>query len=94
MPAGTAGTAGPPASVDVAEIVTWSAGLQFIMRAAARSELLRQRIRQLVQSQHERETQWWQGREALLSKQRSRSETKRQLDQVLYVTHYLDRRLV
>lgn len=55
------------------------------MRTVGQNEEIQQRIRFLIQRQHDHEKQWWKGREALLQKQTSRKEKKRELDQVLYV---------
>jgi Mn-containing catalase len=54
------------------------------MRTVAANEHIQQRIRFLIQRQHDHERQWWKGREALLQKQKSRVEKKRELDEVLY----------
>ncbi len=66
-------------------ITTWPAALKQVMRTVGQNEEIQQRIRFLIQRQHDHEKQWWKGREALLQKQTSRKEKKRELDQVLYV---------
>ncbi|KAL2824603.1 hypothetical protein BDW59DRAFT_147188 [Aspergillus cavernicola] len=53
------------------------------MRTVAANEDIQRRIRFLIHRQHDHEKQWWRGREALLQKQRSRKEKKRELDEVL-----------
>ncbi|KAL4946877.1 hypothetical protein BDV06DRAFT_2114 [Aspergillus oleicola] len=64
-------------------ITTWPAALRQVMRTVAQSEDIQQRIRYLIARQHDHERQWWKGREALLQKQSSRKEKKRELDEVL-----------
>ncbi|KAJ0416639.1 hypothetical protein BJY00DRAFT_316643 [Aspergillus carlsbadensis] len=64
-------------------ITTWPAALKQVMRTVAANEHMQQRIRFLIQRQHDHERQWWKGREALVQKQRSRAEKKRELDEVL-----------
>ncbi|KAL1968524.1 hypothetical protein VTN77DRAFT_1734 [Rasamsonia byssochlamydoides] len=68
---------------DPSTITTWPAALKHVMRAVAQNEALQSRIRRLIRSQHEHEKQWWQGREALIAKQKARVEKKKQLDEVL-----------
>ncbi|OJJ81141.1 uncharacterized protein ASPGLDRAFT_133324 [Aspergillus glaucus CBS 516.65] len=53
------------------------------MRTVSQNEVLQRRIRRLMQSQHDHEKQWWQGREALCKKQKARGEKKKELDEVL-----------
>ncbi|KAL2821046.1 hypothetical protein BJX63DRAFT_254001 [Aspergillus granulosus] len=72
-------------------ITTWPAALRQVMRTVAQNEHLQQRIRFLIQRQHDHERQWWKGREALLQKQKSRAERKKALDEVLLMR---DRRSV
>lgn len=76
---------GNPAGVlgDTSSITTWPAALRHVMRAVSQSEDLQRRIRWLIQRQHDHEKQWWQGREALLKKQRARVDKKKELDKVL-----------
>ncbi|KAL3477866.1 hypothetical protein BJX99DRAFT_119514 [Aspergillus californicus] len=64
-------------------ITTWPPALKQVMRTVAANEEIQQRIRFLIQRQHDHEKQWWRGREALLLKQKTRSEKKRELDEVL-----------
>ncbi|OJJ05392.1 hypothetical protein ASPVEDRAFT_44882 [Aspergillus versicolor CBS 583.65] len=66
-------------------ITTWPAALKQVMRTVGQNEEMQRRIRFLIQRQHDHEKQWWKGREALVQKQTSRKEKKRELDQVLYV---------
>ncbi|RAK99724.1 uncharacterized protein BO80DRAFT_426392 [Aspergillus ibericus CBS 121593] len=68
---------------DTSTITTWPSALRYVMRTVAQNESIQQRIRWLMQRQHDHEKQWWQGREALLKKQASRSEKKKELDAVL-----------
>jgi hypothetical protein len=37
----------------------------------------------MIKVQHEHEEQWWNGREALIEKQKSRKEGQKKLDDVL-----------
>ncbi|KAH8432590.1 uncharacterized protein LDX57_010221 [Aspergillus melleus] len=77
-------TGNPAATLgDTSSITTWPAALRHVMRAVSQSEDLLQRIRWLIQRQHDHEKQWWQGREALLKKQRARVDKKKELDDVL-----------
>ena len=78
----------PPAQqaeLDPSTITTWSAALKHVMRTVSVNEELQTRIRRLIQSQYDHEKQWWKGREALLTKQKTRWEKKKQLQEVLYV---------
>lgn len=70
-------------AVDPSAITSWPAALRYVMRVVSRDDELQQRIRRLIQSQHDHERQWWQGREALIEKQKARVEKKKQLDDVL-----------
>ncbi|KAL2855058.1 hypothetical protein BJX68DRAFT_231379 [Aspergillus pseudodeflectus] len=72
-----------PKDSPAATITTWPAALKQVMRTVAANEHIQQRIRFLIQRQHDHERQWWKGREALLQKQKSRAEKKRELDEVL-----------
>ncbi|GAQ05656.1 hypothetical protein ALT_2977 [Aspergillus lentulus] len=76
----------PNASSSIADsssITTWPAALRHVMREVSQNEDAQRRIRRLIQSQHDHERQWWQGREALLQKQKARVEKKKELDAVL-----------
>ncbi|KAF7168515.1 hypothetical protein CNMCM5623_001535 [Aspergillus felis] len=73
----------PSSIADSSSITTWPAALQHVMRAVSQNEDAQRRIRRLIQSQHDHERQWWQGREALLKKQKARVEKKKELDAVL-----------
>lgn len=79
----------PPAShsaaADPSTITSWPSALKHVMRTVSVNEDLQARIKRLIRSQHEHEKQWWQGREALLTKQDTRWEKKKQLEEVLYV---------
>ncbi|PWY77184.1 hypothetical protein BO94DRAFT_538044 [Aspergillus sclerotioniger CBS 115572] len=68
---------------DTSTITTWPTALRYVMRTVAQNESIQQRIRWLMQRQYDHEKQWWQGREALLRKQASRIEKKKELDAVL-----------
>lgn len=69
--------------VDSSTITTWPAALRYVMRTVAQNEDMQRRIRRLIQSQHDHEKQWWQGRETLVKKHRTRVEKKKELDAVL-----------
>lgn len=71
--------------VDSSTITTWPAALRYVMRTVSQNEELQRKIRRLIQSQHNHEKQWWQGRATLVEKQRARVEKKKELDAVLYV---------
>lgn len=70
-------------SPDPSVITAWSAALKCVMRTVAQNEALQSKIRRLIQTQHDHERQWWEGREALLEKQETRGEKKKKLDEVL-----------
>ncbi|PYH43422.1 uncharacterized protein BP01DRAFT_358676 [Aspergillus saccharolyticus JOP 1030-1] len=70
-------------AIDPASITTWNTALRHVMRTVAQNENLQSRIRWLIRRQHDHEKQWWQGREALVKKQRARIEKKKELDAVL-----------
>lgn len=53
------------------------------MRTVAQNEVLQARIRRLIETQNEHERKWWDAREALLTKQKTRAERKKKLDEVL-----------
>ena len=65
--------------------MTWPAALRYVMRTVSQNEEVQRKIRRLIQSQHDHEKQWWQGRETLVKKQEARVEKKKELDVVLYV---------
>lgn len=56
------------------------------MRTVGQNESIQQRIRFLIQRQHDHEKQWWRGRVALVEKQKARAEKKKELDEVLCVS--------
>ncbi|KAJ5242442.1 Protein of unknown function DUF2458 [Penicillium citrinum] len=64
-------------------ITTWPAALRHVMRTVGQNEETQLRIRGLIRSQHTHEQQWWRNREALVSRQQSRGEKKKELDAVL-----------
>ncbi|KAL1956487.1 hypothetical protein VTO42DRAFT_7285 [Malbranchea cinnamomea] len=68
---------------DPSLITTWPAALKYIMRSVAQNEGMQAKVRRLIQTQHDHERKWWEGREALLAKQKSRAEKKKKLDEVL-----------
>lgn len=72
-------------AVDPASITDWPAALRHVMRAVARSEATMARVKRMIRVQHEHEQQWWDGRQALLQKQKGREEGRKKLDEVLYV---------
>ena len=70
-------------STDPSTVTTWPSALRHVMRTVSQNEVLQRRIRRLMQSQHDHEKQWWQGREALCKKQKARGGKKKELDEVL-----------
>ena len=70
-------------SPDPSVITAWPAALKCVMRTVAQNEALQSKIKRLIQTQHDHERQWWEGRETLLGKQRTRAEKKAKLDEVL-----------
>lgn len=80
-PAANSGSGKKP--IDPSAITAWPAGLKYVVQTVLQNEALQHRIRRLIQSQHDHERQWWQGREALLKKQEARVEKKKELDRVL-----------
>lgn len=72
-------------TTDASSITTWPAALRHVMRIVGQNEETQLRIRGLIHSQHSHERQWWKSREALVLRQQSRGEKKKELDAVLYV---------
>ncbi|KAK2747890.1 hypothetical protein FQN55_004767 [Onygenales sp. PD_40] len=68
---------------DPSTITSWPAALKYVMKTVAQDEGTQSKIRKLIRTQHDHEQQWWDGRKALLAKQKGRAEKKRQLDEVL-----------
>lgn len=68
---------------DSSGITAWPAALRCVMRTVAQNEVLQARIRRLIETQNEHERKWWDAREALLTKQKTRAERKKKLDEVL-----------
>jgi hypothetical protein len=64
-------------------ITTWPPALKHVVRTVSANEDLQRKIRWLIQRQHDHERQWWEGREALVRKQKARVEKKKELDAVL-----------
>jgi hypothetical protein len=69
--------------IDPATIVEWSAGLRCVMKTVAVHENVLNDIRKMIKTQHEHEEQWFNGREELIKKQRSRAEGQKKLDEVM-----------
>jgi hypothetical protein len=78
---------GKPAgnAFDPSLITTWPAALKYVMKTVGQNESVQGKIRRMIQSQHDHEKKWWQGREALLEKQATRAEKKKRINEVLYV---------
>ncbi|CAI7579447.1 unnamed protein product [Penicillium pancosmium] len=70
-------------TTDASAITTWPAALRHVMRIVGQNEETQLRIRGLIHSQHSHERQWWKSREALVLRQQSRGEKKKELDAVL-----------
>ncbi|KMP04530.1 hypothetical protein CIHG_07738 [Coccidioides immitis H538.4] len=68
---------------DPSSITAWPAALKFVMKAVAQNEAIQSKIRRLIRSQHDHEKKWWEAREALLAKQKTRAQKKEKLDEVL-----------
>ncbi|RDW66473.1 hypothetical protein BP6252_10108 [Coleophoma cylindrospora] len=69
--------------IDPATIIEWSSGLRCVMKTVGKHENLLKDIRKMIQVQHEHEMQWWNGRQALIERQKAREESQRKLDDVL-----------
>ena len=70
-------------TVDATSIMTWPAALRHVTRTVARNEAIMARIKKLIDVQHQHESQWWEGRKALIQKQKDRIEGRRKVDEVL-----------
>ncbi|EER29662.1 hypothetical protein CPC735_073440 [Coccidioides posadasii C735 delta SOWgp] len=68
---------------DPSSITAWPAALKFVMKTVAQNEAIQSKIRRLIRSQHGHEKKWWEAREALLAKQKTRAQKKEKLDEVL-----------
>lgn len=64
-------------------ITTWPSALRHTMALLSNSPSMNQRIKRLINTAHEHERQWWQGREALIAKLGSREEGRKKLEGVL-----------
>ncbi|TVY33778.1 hypothetical protein LOCC1_G007083 [Lachnellula occidentalis] len=73
----------PPNVVEPASIIEWSAGLRCVMKTVAKHDNIINEIRRMINVQHEHEEQWFNGREALIEKQKGREEGQKKLDEVL-----------
>ncbi|KLJ06082.1 hypothetical protein EMPG_10482 [Blastomyces silverae] len=73
----------PPNLPDPSTITTWPAALKYVMKTVAQNEATQSKIKKLIRTQHDHEKQWWEGRQALLSKQAGREAKRKQLDDVL-----------
>ncbi|KAI4121243.1 MAG: hypothetical protein LQ347_006919, partial [Umbilicaria vellea] len=71
-----------PRPIDPVTLTTWPSALRCVTRTIARNEAAMARIRQLIRTQQQHERQWWEGREALVRKQRQRGEGRKALDNV------------
>ncbi|KAE8349250.1 hypothetical protein BDV28DRAFT_141628 [Aspergillus coremiiformis] len=72
-----------PERPNTSTITAWPPALKSVMRTVSQNEDLQRKIRWLIQRQHDHEKQWWEGREALVKKQKARGEKKKELDAVL-----------
>ncbi|EGE78617.1 hypothetical protein RJZ56_000778 [Blastomyces dermatitidis] len=73
----------PPNLPDPSTITTWPAALKYVMKTVAQNEATQSKIKKMIRTQHDHEKQWWEGRQALLSKQAGREAKRKQLDDVL-----------
>jgi len=69
--------------VEPASIIEWSAGLRCVMKTVAKHDGMIGEIRRMIKTQHEHEEQWFNGRKALIEKQKGREEGQKKLDEVL-----------
>ncbi|KAE9377118.1 hypothetical protein N431DRAFT_436368 [Stipitochalara longipes BDJ] len=72
-----------PKVVDPSTIIEWSAGLRCVMKQVAKHESILQDVRRMIKVQHEHEEQWWEGRKALIEKQKARKDGQKKLEDVL-----------
>ncbi|KAN0117576.1 Protein of unknown function (DUF2458) domain containing protein [Hyaloscypha variabilis] len=72
-----------PKAFDPSTIIEWSAGLRCVMKQVAKHESILQDVRRMIKVQHEHEQQWWEGRKALIERQKARKEGQKKLDDVL-----------
>lgn len=76
----------PPLAVPSSStITTWPPALRYVTKFIATNEAAMHRIRHLIQTQHEHERQWWDGRVSLVRQQAGREEGRRKLNSVLLV---------
>lgn len=79
----------PPLAVPSSStITTWPPALRYVMKFIATNEAAMHRIRHLIQTQHEHERQWWDGRVSLIRQQAGREEGRRKLNSVLLVSPF------
>ncbi|PMD55787.1 uncharacterized protein K444DRAFT_536848 [Hyaloscypha bicolor E] len=83
QPSHTPTPSAAPKVVDPATIIEWSAGLRCVMKQVAKHESILQDVRRMIKVQHEHEEQWWEGRKALIERQKARKEGQKKLDDVL-----------
>ena len=69
--------------VDPSSITTWPSALRHVTKLVSQNEAILIRIRKLIKVQNQHEKQWWDGRNALLQKQKDRIEGRKKLDEVL-----------
>lgn len=69
-------------------ITTWPPALRYVTKFIATNEAAMHRIRHLIQTQHEHERQWWDGRVSLVTQQADREEGRRKLNSVLLVSPF------
>lgn len=67
--------------VDPATITEWPAALKHVMKVMAQNEDVQNRVKKLVRTQHDHERQWWAGREAIMTQQKTMNATGKQEDQ-------------
>lgn len=69
-------------------ITTWPPALRHVTKFIATNEAAMHRIRHLIQTEHEHERQWWEGRVSLVTQQAGREEGRRKLNSVLLVSPF------
>ncbi|KAF2458059.1 hypothetical protein BDY21DRAFT_264856, partial [Lineolata rhizophorae] len=70
--------------IDPTTITDWSQGLRYVNKLTAANQHLSHVLPKMIAEQHRNEREWWEGREALIQKQRARQEGSKKIDDVLY----------
>ena len=70
-------------AIDPATIIEFPAAAKFVVKNIASDSTAANRIKRLINNQHDNEKTWWNGREALIEKHKARVEGRKQVDSVL-----------